>query len=147
MKGIVIIWQEKRGNINLPWKSKVFHLGNGYFGASSYGGAKQEIVALGEKTFWTGGPGNKTDYNFGIIPNKDLTPINEIKQLTAEGNFNKADRLVAKYLTDMNWLKLGGLSTIGSLILNFEEHDGEIQNYERSLNLKNTTLNIIKSME
>ena len=52
----------------------------------------------------------------------------------------KADKLVAKYLCNDTWLKLGGLSTIGSLILNFEDHDGEIQDYERCLNLKNSTL-------
>ena len=141
-KGNETIWQNKPGNPKLNWEGQVFHLGNGYFGASSYGGAKQEIVTLSEKTFWTGGPGDRTDYNFGIIPTKDLTPIKEIKRLTSEGNIEQADKLVSKYLTNDTWQGLGGLSTIGSLILNFEGHEGEIQNYERVLNLHNSTLTI-----
>jgi alpha-L-fucosidase 2 len=134
------IWQNKPGDPKLQWESQVFHLGNGYFGASSYGGAKQEIITLSEKTFWTGGPGDLTDYNFGIVPENDLSYIGEIKKLTSQGNITEADNLVAKYLCNDSWMKLGGLSTIGSLILNFEDHDGEIKDYERCLNLKNSTL-------
>jgi alpha-L-fucosidase 2 len=140
IKGNETIWQQKPGNIKLNWESQVFHLGNGYFGASSYGGAKQEILTLSEKTFWTGGPGDQTGYNFGIVPENDLSYIGEIKKLTSRGNISRADSLVAKYLCKDTWLKLGGLSTLGSLILNFEDHDGEIQDYERLLNLKNSTL-------
>ena len=81
IKGNETIWQKKPGNINLNWESQVFHLGNGYFGASSYGGAKQEILTLSEKTFWTGGPGDQTGYNFGIVPENDLSYIGEIKKV------------------------------------------------------------------
>lgn len=136
------IWQKKPGNIRLNWEGQVFHLGNGYFGASSYGGTRQEILTLSEKTFWTGGPGDRQDYNFGIVANKDLTSILKIKKLTSEGKIKEADQLVAKHLTPDTWEGLGGLSTIGSLILNFDNHKGEIQNYERILNLKNATLTI-----
>lgn len=141
-KGNETIWQNKPGNIKLNWEGQVFHLGNGYFGASSYGGAKQEILTLTEKTFWTGGPGDGTDYSYGIVPENDFAYIDDIKKLTSEGSIIEADQLVAKYLTKDTWLKLGGLSTIGSLILNFERHGGEVQNYERLLNLNNSTLTV-----
>jgi alpha-L-fucosidase 2 len=140
LKGNETIWQKKPGNVNLNWESQVFHLGNGYFGVSSYGGVKQEILTLSEKTFWTGGPGDRIDYYFGIKPEADWGYTDDIKKLTSEGKIAEADKLVAKYLCKDTWLKLGGFSTIGSLILNFEYHDGEIQNYERLLNLKNSTL-------
>jgi alpha-L-fucosidase 2 len=142
VKGNETIWQKKAGDVKLIWESQVFHLGNGYFGASSYGGAKQEILTLSEKTFWTGGPGDSTNYNFGIVPVKDPAALNEIKILTSAGRISEADQLVAKYLVNDTWMKLGGLSTIGSLVLNFENHDGEVQDYERLLNLKNSTLTI-----
>ena len=141
-KGNETIWQKKAGDIRLNWEGQVFHLGNGYFGASSYGGAQEEIITLSEKTFWTGGPGDRTDYNFGIVSNPDLSCIEKIKKLTAEGNIIEADKLVAKYLTGDSWQGLGGLSTIGSLMLNFEDHGGKIQNYERTLDLHNSTLKI-----
>lgn len=136
------IWQKKAGDIRLNWEGQVFHLGNGYFGASSYGAPQQEIITLSEKTFWTGGPGDRTDYNFGIGPNNDLTVIDQIKRLTSEGNIAEADKLVAKSLNGDSWQGLGGLSTIGSLFLNFDSHNGEIQNYERILDLHNSTLTI-----
>lgn len=141
-KGNETIWQKKAGDIRLNWEGQVFHLGNGYFGASSYGGAQQEIITLCEKTFWTGGPGDRTDYNFGIVPNPDLSAIGKIKRLTADGNIVKADQLVTKYLTGDTWQGLGGLSTIGSLEMNFDNHNGEIKNYLRTLDLHNSTLTI-----
>ena len=110
-KGNETIWQKKAGDTRLNWEGQVFHLGNGYFGASGYGGARQEIITLSEKTFWTGGPGDRTDYNFGIIPNPDLSYIDKIKKLTSEGNIQEADKLVAKYLTGDSWQGLGGLAS------------------------------------
>ena len=39
------------------WNSQALHLGNGYFGASFFGGIEKEIFAISEKSMWTGGPG------------------------------------------------------------------------------------------
>ncbi len=141
-KGNETIWQKKAGDIKLNWESQVFHLGNGYFGVSSYGGVKQETLTLSEKTFWTGGPGDRTNYNFGIVPVKNPAALPEIKKLTSEGRIAEADQLVAKYLVNDTWTGLGGLSTIGSLKLDFNGHEGEVRDYERLLNLKNSTLTI-----
>lgn len=141
-KGNETIWQNKPGNTKLSWESQVFHLGNGYFGASCYGGVEKETITLGEKTFWTGGPGDSQDYNYGVFPGSDLSYIGEIKKLTSEGRIPEADRLVAKNLTNDSWQKLGGLSCIGQLLLDFEGHKGKVEDYERVLNLRNSTLNI-----
>lgn len=141
-KGNATIWQKKSGDVKLQWESQVFHLGNSWFGASAYCGVRQEVLTLSEKTFWTGGPGDRTDYNFGIQPETDHSYIDEIKRLTAMGNITAADSLVAIYLCKDSWLRLGGLSTIGSLVLNFDGHEGEVRGYERCLNLGNSTLAI-----
>ena len=37
------------------WNSQTLHLGNGYFGASFFG-SPDEILAISEKSMWTGGP-------------------------------------------------------------------------------------------
>jgi alpha-L-fucosidase 2 len=141
-KGNEAIWQTAPGDIRLQWESQVFHLGNGYFGVSAYGAVGQEVLTLSEKTFWTGGPGDNTGYNFGLVPEKDLSYITAIKKLTSEGDIAKADSLVARYLCNDSWTKLGGLSTIGSLKLTFEAQDGEVHNYQRLLDLKNSTLHV-----
>ncbi|NTV84741.1 MAG: hypothetical protein HGA23_10645, partial [Bacteroidales bacterium] len=38
------------------WNSQALHLGNGYFGASFFGGVDEEVFSLSEKSLWTGGP-------------------------------------------------------------------------------------------
>jgi alpha-L-fucosidase 2 len=142
VKGNETIWQTKPGNEQLQWEGQVLHMGNSYFGVSAYGGVKREVMTLSEKTFWTGGPGDDTNYNFLIVPEKDLSYVGEIRRLTAEGRFAQADSVVAKHLCNESWTKLGGLSTIGSLVLNFEGHDGEIHGYERCLDLKRSILTV-----
>ena len=137
------IWQNKPGNPELNWEGQVFHLGNGFFGSSVYGGVQQEIMTLGEKTFWTGGPGDQDNYNFGITRENDPVILDQIKKLTADGNFNEADQLVLKNLCNESWTRLGGLSSAGNLVLTFKGHEGKYEDYERILNLKNSTL-IIK---
>ena len=136
------LWQKHPGNPALQWESQVFHLGNGYFGVSAYCGVKQERMTLAEKTMWTGGPGDDTGYNFLIKPEKDHSYITEIKKLTSEGDIREADRLVAKYLCNEAWTGLGGLSSAGSLVIDFEGHDGTAEGYERSLDLSRSVLTV-----
>src|ERR1035441_3370636 len=59
------LWYQHPGK---EWNSQALHLGNGYFGASFFGGVEQEQFTLGEKSFWTGGPGDSTNKTYGGIP-------------------------------------------------------------------------------
>jgi len=136
------LWQKHPGNPALQWESQVFHLGNGYFGLSAYCGVKQEKMTLAEKTMWTGGPGDDTGYNFQIKPEKDHSYISEIKMLTSAGDIREADKLVAKYLCNEAWTGLGGLSSAGSLVIDFEGHQGTAEGYERSLDLSRSVLTV-----
>ena len=49
------------------WSQQALHIGNGYMGASFYGGIKRERFDIAEKTFWTGGPHSSPDYNNAIV--------------------------------------------------------------------------------
>jgi len=51
----------------IDWNTQALHIGNGYMGASFYGGVKEERFDITEKTMWTGGPGENEEYNYGII--------------------------------------------------------------------------------
>lgn len=115
------------------WNSQALHLGNGYFGASFFGEVKQEAFALGEKTFWTGGPGDATTNSYGIKPGgKDH--LAEIRRLILAGHIAEADqRYVNGMLGDRS--QFGALSTVGNLYLDFEGHSGVVSNYERELDL------------
>ena len=66
LTGVSNIWME----YSLP-------IGNGYLGASLFGGIKTDEIQFNEKTLWTGGPNDLGDYgyyrNFGSILVEDLS--------------------------------------------------------------------------
>lgn len=43
-------------------------IGNGYMGATLYGGVLDELILFNEKTLWSGGQGSTSNYTGGIIP-------------------------------------------------------------------------------
>ena len=50
------------------WEQQCQPIGNGYMGASFFGGISKEKIVLNEKTLWAGGPSeSRPDYNGGII--------------------------------------------------------------------------------
>ena len=64
-----IISFEQEGNKEL-WEQQCLPIGNGYMGASMFGGVREERIVLNEKSLWAGGPcerrkdyygGNKRD--------------------------------------------------------------------------------------
>ncbi len=125
------LWYQQPGK---EWNSQALHLGNGWFGASFFGGVKQEQFTLGEKTFWTGGPGDSTNNAYGIVPGgKDH--IAEIRRLIVGGKIGEADARFAQRMRG-DYSRFGALSTVGSLYLNFEGHDGAVTNYVRELDLQ-----------
>ena len=62
------LWWDRARTLTENWEGQVFHFGNGYFGVSSDGGVVHETLTLGEKTFWTGGPGEPETNTFGMVP-------------------------------------------------------------------------------
>jgi alpha-L-fucosidase 2 len=135
-----LIWQTKPGDLSRNWEEQVFLLGNSYFGVSCYGGTARETFTMSEKSFWTGGPGDSKDYNYGVIPVRDRSAIEKIKELSALGDFHGAERLVAQTHTSHH--NYGALSTIGNLVFDFDGHDKEVSNYTRALNLRNSRVDI-----
>jgi alpha-L-fucosidase 2 len=125
-----LLWYRYPGQ---DWNSQALHLGNGYFGVSFFGGVQQEKFTLGEKTFWTGGPGDSTSNNYGVKPG-GREHIQEIRRLIVAGRIAEADGLAWKYLLG-DYSHFGALSTIGNLYLNFENQQGKVANYRRELDL------------
>ena len=44
------------------WEQEALPIGNGWMGASLFGGVSHERILLNEKTLWEGGPGEWTGY-------------------------------------------------------------------------------------
>ena len=114
------------------WKTQALHVGNGFMGISFYGGYKQERFDVAEKTFWTGGPGEFPEYNYGIIPG-GAEHIGEIRDAVLREDYKTVDQLAAKHLVGEG-KGFGAFSMVGKLILDFEDN-GEVSGYRRSLDL------------
>lgn len=122
------------------WNTQALHLGNGYFGASVFGGIKQERFSLGEKSFWTGGPVGSRGGRYGIIPGgKDA--IQKVRRLIVAGQIREADALAKKHLLG-DYSAFGSLSTVGNLVLNFDGQEGESTDYVRALDLRRAVASI-----
>ena len=124
------IWFRHPGQ---EFNSQALHLGNGYFGASFYGGVKEECFQLAEKTFWTGGPGDESTNSYGIIAG-GRDHIQEVRRLILAGQVKEADELAAKHLLG-DYGRFGAFSTVGELTIAFDGHEAEPQDYVRELDV------------
>ena len=74
------LWYNKPATLTAVsniWMEYSLPIGNGYLGASLFGGIKKDEIQLNEKTLWTGGPNDLGDYghyrNFGSVFVEDLS--------------------------------------------------------------------------
>jgi alpha-L-fucosidase 2 len=120
----------------VDWQSQSLPIGNGFFGASVFGGVQQERFDIAEKTFFSGGPHVTENFNYGIVQGGKEN-IAQIRKLILEKKYAEADVLcVAHLMGDMNGF--GSFSTVGKLLLNFRNHDGDAADYRRTLDLANS---------
>lgn len=117
------------------WNTQALHVGNGYMGASFYGGVATERFDMSEETFWTGGPSQITRLANGDAP-EGRNKIKEIQTEVLKGNYRKADELSAHYLTSDRH-GFGSFTSVGQLLLHFKGQGGDVANYRRGLDLAN----------
>lgn len=119
------------------WNSQALHLGNSYFGASFFGGVEEEKFALTEKSMWTGGPANGNWEKAGVNP-KALETLPAIREAVISEKAQLADSLITNNFFGSSEL-FGSFTSIGNLNIKFFDHDGQYENYRRSLDLKTST--------
>ncbi|MGO9967372.1 MAG: glycosyl hydrolase family 95 catalytic domain-containing protein [Bryobacteraceae bacterium] len=135
--GNEVIWFRYPGG---DWNTQALHLGNAYFGASLIGDVKQERLALGEKSFWTGSPVDSKGGHYGIIPGgKDA--IQQVRRLIVADQIHEADALAQQYLMG-NYSSFGSYTTVGNLLVDFDEHEGDSADYLRALDLRRAVATI-----
>lgn len=113
------------------WEQESLPIGNGWMGASIFGGAQHEQILLNEKTLWEGGPGEWDDYG-KLDPNKGAFALPQIRKAIAEGHYDEANRLAEQYLTG-NGTGLGAFQPLGTFHLYFQGIGEKPQNYIRKL--------------
>ena len=134
------IWMDHPGDPSKNWDEQVFLLGNAYFGVGSNGDPAKEVLTMAEKTFWRGGGGSEK-YDFLIKPVKDRSKIEQIRTLTAEGKWAEVDKLRMEVQSGQA-PRLGHFSYVGTLDLDFPGHDKDVTNYTRTLNLRDSRVDL-----
>ena len=87
------IYFDHPGDFGL-WEQTCLPRGNGYMGASMFGGIEQERVVLNEKTFWAGGPcAARPDY-YGGNHRGRYTYVKQVQKLLAAGENARAEELL-----------------------------------------------------
>lgn len=118
------------------WNSQALHLGNGYLGASFFGGIADEKLAISEASMWTGGPANGDWEKAGVNPEaKKSLPL--IRKAVLDGKIKMADSLVSdNFFGSLD--NFGHFTSVGELNIHFINHESEPGEYIRSLDLANS---------
>ena len=133
-----LLWFRKPGKY---WNSQALHIGNGGLGISFLGGIAAEQFAITDKTLWTGGPGQDSNYNYGIRPG-GKNYLKEIRALITSNDLTKlkkADKLVSEHFMG-DTSAFGHFSSYGKLSLLFSD-TGNAAHYTRSLDLSSAVAN------
>lgn len=72
------------------WEQECLPIGNGYMGASFFGGISEEKVVLNEKTLWTGGPSDNDPEYYGGNKRDRYPFVKQVQQLLHDGEYEKA---------------------------------------------------------
>ncbi len=119
------------------WEQHCQPIGNGYMGASFFGGIAKEKVVLNEKTLWAGGPSaQRPDYNSGIIDDT-CKYVKQVQQLLYDGKYDEAVELLP-HLTGATD-GFGAYQLLCDMLLTFSNIDEtQATDYERILDLDNS---------
>ena len=125
------IYFDHPGDFGL-WEQTCLPIGNGYMGASMFGGIRTERVVLNEKTFWAGGPcAARPDY-YGGNHRDRYKYVKQVQDYLAAGENKKAEELLPMLTGDGDF---GSYLLLCDMVLNFDLPDEEVSGYCRSLDL------------
>jgi alpha-L-fucosidase 2 len=107
------------------WEQQALVIGNGYMGASFFGGIKREKIILNEKTLWRGGAAPKAGNRFEYVQ--------KVRELLASDEHSKAAELLP-YLASDSSQGFGAYRCLGEVYLDFEQTGG-VSEYNRRLDM------------
>ena len=122
------------------WEREALPIGNGALGAMIYGGVAVERVQFNEKTLWTGGPGSKEGYDFGVPRHSLAAAVNDVAQ-AIEKNSRLEPPEVARRL-GRKMVGYGHYQSFGELVLTFASSPDAVSNYRRELDLNRAVASV-----
>ncbi|MBR5088418.1 MAG: glycoside hydrolase family 95 protein, partial [Ruminiclostridium sp.] len=123
------------------WESTCLPIGNGYMGATFFGGIERETVVLNEKTLWTGGPSpSRPGYNGGNRKGA-YKSVKRVRELLAAGKYDEAVALLPE-LTCETGEGFGAYQCLCNAVFEFPDIDkSKVTDYRRSLDLESAEYN------
>lgn len=118
------------------WEETCLPIGNGYMGASFFGGIERERVVLNEKTLWIGGPSpNRPGYNGGNRIGA-VHSVKKVQKLLRDGKYEEALALLPDLTCDDSGSGYGSYQLLCNAELYFPNIDPKkAVNYSRELDL------------
>ncbi|MCM1334729.1 MAG: glycoside hydrolase family 95 protein, partial [Eubacterium sp.] len=130
-----IIYFSSPGDLD-RWEELCLPIGNGYMGASFFGGIDRERIVLNEKTLWTGGPSPKRPAYNGGNRLDAVRSVREVRRLLYEGRYEEALRLLPDLTCDDRENGYGAYQLFCDAKLDFPGLDpGRVADYTRGLDL------------
>ena len=126
------VWFRTEGNPE-KWESTCLPIGNGYMGATFFGGTEREVIVLNEKTLWAGGPSPiRPDYNGGNRKDAYMS-VKKVQELLAAGKYDEALALLPN-LTCETGDGFGAYQCLCNAVFEFPDIDkSKVTDYERGL--------------
>ncbi|GGY73534.1 hypothetical protein GCM10011613_18370 [Cellvibrio zantedeschiae] len=121
------------------WEREGLPIGNGALGAVVMGGVDVEHLQFNEKTLWTGGPGSKQGYDFGIAAESQISKLAAVRKALAEKG-EMDPEAVAKELGHKT-TGYGDYQNFGELTLGFPQASA-VKDYRRELDLDNGLIRV-----
>lgn len=118
------------------WESTCLPIGNGYMGATFFGGVSQERVVLNEKTLWIGGPSpSRPGYDAGNRKGA-YKSVKKVQELLAAGKYDDALALLPD-LTCETGDGFGAYQCLCDAVFDFPDIDrSKVTDYVRKLDLE-----------
>lgn len=134
------IWFDRPGEFD-KWEQHCQPIGNGYMGASFFGGIAEEKVVLNEKTLWVGGPSPlRPDYNSGITGDKSKF-TKQVRQLLHDGKYDEAVKLLPELTGSTEGF--GAYQLLADLMLRFSNiNPDNVTDYSRTLDMDNSMFTV-----
>ena len=130
------LWYKQPATI---WMQQALPIGNSKIGAMIFGGVAEEHIQFNEKSVWSGKINSSR--NAHLIKN-----LPEIQELLAKGDVLGADS-INKHSGVISRDDFGAFQPFGDIKMKFQNHGGKVNNYERDLNLSNSTASVAYTID
>ena len=115
------------------WEQECLPIGNGYMGASFFGGIAKEKIVLNEKTLWTGGPSKHRPDYYGGNKKNAYPHVKKVQELLHDGKYEEALELLPELTGLMDGS--GAYQLLGNLYFEQELDESLATDYRREIDM------------